>query len=148
MKHLFTLLLCCLFCLSGRAQLIPAGRSIVWTNNVGIPGGIPNRTNIFCNVMVSIPGTNIVAAGNDTADDSVAIQTAMNLCPIGQVVYLPTGTYNLSNSITVPSLITLRGNGIGNTILDSHCTAGLQVILLGGNVDPGSPAPVGPYADF
>lgn len=34
----------------GKSDIIPTNRIINWQNNVGIPGGIPNRTNIFCNV--------------------------------------------------------------------------------------------------
>ncbi len=138
-KHaLWLLVFLALSILSVHAQLIPPGRSIVWTNSAGIPGGVPNRTTIFCNVLVSIPGTNIVAAGNDVTDDSAAIQAALHLCPSNEVVYLPSATYLLSNTIVLPSGVTLRGNGTGNTILDSRGGA----VQFGPNVSP-----MGPYAD-
>src|SRR5690242_17964043 len=80
--------------------IIPDDRRVYWQGQIGVPNGGPtNRTTIFCNVKVSIPGTNRVAVGNGIADDGVAIQTALNLCPAEQVVYLPTSIYTVSNSL-------------------------------------------------
>lgn len=102
-------------------------RSINWSRAVvgvpaaaGVPGGgIPYRTTIFCNVQVSIPGTNIVAMGDGVTDDTKALNSAMKLCPSNQVVYLPAGNYICSNNLSLSrNGVTLRGAG-SNTVL--HC---------------------------
>lgn len=72
----------------------------------------------------SSPGTyNVVsygAKGNGTVDDSVAIQAAINaaIAAGGGVVYLPPGTYLISNQgLKLGSNISLVGSGIGISTL-------------------------------
>lgn len=50
------------------------------------------------------------AAGNGTADDTTAIQSALTACAPGGVVYLPPGTYATSAPLTIPPQVTLRGD--------------------------------------
>ncbi|MFD5663461.1 glycosyl hydrolase family 28-related protein [Streptomyces anthocyanicus] len=49
------------------------------------------------------------AKGDDTADDTVAIQAALAACPMGGVVYLPAGAYRTSAPLTIPPAVTLQG---------------------------------------
>jgi hypothetical protein len=99
-----------LLCLSGclYAQpwsgIIAPGRAIDWST-VGIPGGIPNRTTI-CSTLS--PGAT-----------AAQINSAIQNCPSGQVVFLNAGTYNLSSGITFnnKSNVTLRGAGASQTKL-------------------------------
>ncbi len=44
-------------------------------------------------------------------DDTNAIQTAVNSCPVGQVVFVPAGTYPIAGGIRIQKSITLRGEG-------------------------------------
>jgi len=99
--------------------IIPADRRVEW--DAGVPGGIPHRTDIFCNVKVNIPGSSEIAYGDGVTDDFSAINTAITLCPAGKVVYIPTGTYKISSRFTFNNKnnITIRGDGPGNTILKS-----------------------------
>src|SRR5271169_264371 len=60
-----------------------------WNNNVGVPGGIPTDYTMYCDVRTSIPGTDMVAAGDGVADDAPAINFALKHCPNGKYVYLP-----------------------------------------------------------
>jgi hypothetical protein len=55
-------------------------------------------------------------------DDTAQIQTAVNNCPLGQVVLLNAGTFNIDNSnfIQINKGITLRGSGPGATVLFSN----------------------------
>jgi hypothetical protein len=85
--------------------LIPASRRITW--QAGIPGGIPARSTIFANVTQ--PPYNAQADG--IADDTSAIQNALNACPADQVVYMPAGTYKITSTIHLKSNVTLRGSG-------------------------------------
>lgn len=118
-KYLWFLLLtigCC-------ADIIPASRLSTWSD-VGIEGGIPSYSTVFCNVRTSIPGTNIVATGDGVANDSPAIQAAINLCPAGQVVYVPDGTYKITTGLSmgVGRQCVIRGDGPGQTIFDGAIT--------------------------
>lgn len=100
------------------AEAIPPERRISW--DAGVIGGIPSYTNIFCNVRESIPGTNIVAAGDGIADDYPAIQAALNRAPWGgeSVVYLPPGTYRLSSPLQLYKYKSvLRGAGTETVLL-------------------------------
>lgn len=94
----------------------PADRTVTWTPGVtvGVKGGIKDRTTIYQTLS---PGA--------SADQIV---TALKNCPAGQVVYLNAGTYNLSSQIrilTEGSNCTLRGAGMGKTILKTSAWAAL-----------------------
>jgi hypothetical protein len=101
------------------AQIIPANRAIDWSQ-VGIPGGVPNRTTICANITATA--------------STAAIQNALNACPANQVVLLAAGTYNIS-SLTVPSGVVLRGAGPQQTIL-SASGSGTGFIKFGHGVTP------------
>lgn len=90
-------------------EIIPADRRIDWTGT-GVPGGIPERTYICKTIDSSV-------YGNGTTDATAVIQTALNNCPSGSVVYLPKGVYLISDTIEVRNFDTLRGAGPDNTIL-------------------------------
>jgi hypothetical protein len=90
-------------------QIIPADRRIDWSY-AGIPSGIPERT-IICEII------NSALYGNGTTDATEVIQTALENCPDGQVVYLPPGVYILGDTIHLDDFATLRGAGPGITLL-------------------------------
>jgi hypothetical protein len=94
------------------ASIVPADRATVW--NPGIPGGVPARTVVCANVN---PGGNI--------------QSAINACPLGQVVQLGAGTFNLSTNLTLSKGITLRGMGPTLTKLKVPIGSGNNVITIG-----------------
>ncbi len=91
-------------------DIIPADRRIDW-GFAGIPGGVPERATI-CETIDS------AVYGNGTTDATTVIQTALEDCPDGQVVYLPAGVYLLSDTIHLDDFDTLRGAGPGLTILE------------------------------
>lgn len=101
------------------AQIIPASRSIDWTQS-GVPGGIPNRTTICANI----------SAGASTS----TIQSALNACGANNVVMLAAGTYNVS-ALTIPSGVVLRGSGPQSTILNAS-GSGTGFIAIGSNGSP------------
>lgn len=54
------------------------------------------------------------AVGNGVADDTAAIQAAINdAISLGAIVYLPGGTYNISSALTVANPCEIIGAGIG-----------------------------------
>jgi hypothetical protein len=112
---------------SGGGSILPADRnaSANW-QMAGLlsVGGIPNRTRVCARVRPLGRGR------DDTAD----IQTAINNCPLGEVVLLSAGTFTIAegNSVNLYKGITLRGAGAGVTILQR--TNGAQL----GSYVPGS----------
>jgi hypothetical protein len=89
-------------------------------------GGIPNRTTVCATVR---------PLGN-RQDDTKNIQTAIDNCPLGQVVSISAGIFTISdgNFVLLNKGITLRGAGPGNTTL--HRTDGATL----GSYRPGSKA--------
>src|SRR5689334_12362825 len=72
----------------GRGDIIPADRRMTWQGNVGVPGGIPNRTEVFVNVKTT-SNPRYRCAGDGVTNDAAALQAALKACPPGQVVYAP-----------------------------------------------------------
>jgi hypothetical protein len=117
---------------------LPANGS--WQGIAGVPGGIPNRTNIFVNVLTT---TNLKykCVADGVTDNLAAIKSAINDCPSNQVIYLPSGTYFVGGTIGIENggYWTLRGDGQGKTTL----TGGGNGVFNIGNAPsgPGWPAP-------
>lgn len=97
------------------ADPVPTSRRIDWTYT-GVPGGIPNRSNVCATFS---PGA--------TAS---AINGALNACSNG-VVQLNAGTYNVTGLRVNNNNVTLRGAGADKTIMK-----GCDIVRLGagGNV--------------
>jgi len=116
------------------AAFIPSTRTIDWTH-AGIPGGIPSASwPIYATLSPS-----------GGADDSVAIQTAINNAPAGSVIFLNPGTYTLHRSSIVcygksddyatgvyeaglcltDKSVVLRGSGPNQTVLQYGDGAGI-----------------------
>ncbi|MFC7892675.1 glycosyl hydrolase family 28-related protein [Streptomyces sp. NPDC057381] len=49
------------------------------------------------------------AVGDNVTDDTIAIQAALDACPMGGIVYLPAGAYRTSAPLTIPPAVTLMG---------------------------------------
>lgn len=63
------------------------------------------------------------AKGNGTADDTTAIQAAINAVPsTGGMVYIPAGTYKLTAALVLKSNVTLLGDGSNATVLNQTST--------------------------
>lgn len=111
------------------AQVISPERRIAWSP--GIPGGIPSYTTICANVK----NAPYHAKGDGAADDTAAIQLAINRCKAGQVVYLPEGTYRLTGELQiVDKAVVLRGDGQRKTVLRNDADRG-SVLSIGSRGD-------------
>jgi len=96
-------------------EIIPSSRSAPWQSNVGVPGGIPNRTRIYKNIVTDL-GTDPTGV----KDCSAIIQSAINNCPKGQVIYIPEGRFRVETAVHIANNkpnVTLRGAGMGRTVL-------------------------------
>jgi hypothetical protein len=111
------------------SEIIPSDRRITW--NPGIPGGIPQRTNVYVNVK-DFPFS---AAGDGVADDTDSIQRAIDSCPEGMVVYIPSGTYNITRTISFQKGIVLRGDGPDHTLIRMTSSKHLHVFSVGKYTD-------------
>src|SRR5882762_2507230 len=118
--------------------IIPDDRTAPWQGNVGVPGGIPNRTTIWKNIV-----TDLGADPTGAADASPIINSAINSCPAGQVVYMPAGRFSIAAPIypAAKNNFTLRGAGQGQTIL--HITTN-NVPIYSSGVEPWPPQTTGP----
>jgi Pectate lyase superfamily protein len=99
------------------SAIIPDNRTAPWQGNVGVPAGIPNRTAIYVNIV-----TDLGADPTGLVDCSAIIQSAINNCPDGQVVYIPAGRFRAGTQITLSnskSSRTIRGAGMGATVVFS-----------------------------
>jgi len=106
---------------------IPANRTISWAGNAGVKGDIPVRSTIYTTLKPS--------GGDDTA----AIKAAISNCPADQVVKLAAGTFNISSPIVVKSNVTLRGEGMGKTIIKGKSgMSGSSVVGIGARPTMGS----------
>jgi hypothetical protein len=101
------------------AVALPADRITTWAP--GIPGGVPARTTICATISAA-------TYGNGSTDAAGAIQAAVNACPDDQVVYLPAGTYRLSNVIQLRHRVVLRGAGANQTRLQM-ASPGVAVMI-------------------
>ena len=114
------LLLMLVFFSSASADPIPQNRRIDWTYT-GVPGGIPNRTNICATFNQGTTASTINSAINSCSNSG------------GGVVYLNAGTYNLTGINLYSNNVTVRGAGADQTILK-----GCNIINLGNGYNSAS----------
>src|SRR5262249_55795033 len=114
-------------------SIIPADRNYAWNPGMMSKGGVPNRTAVCATLSPS------------GADDSSAIQAALDKCATNQVVMLNAGTFTVNTYLLIHSPVTLRGAGAGVTLLkktngakprSSTVVSGTKNILT--PVDPGT----------
>ena len=106
-----------------RADIIPDDRATVW--NPGIPGGVPARTTVCATVSAS-------TYGNGSQNATSGIQSAIDACPVGQVVQLSAGTFRISSGpIRLNKGVVLRGAGPTQTLLQAPSGTSQAVVVLG-----------------
>jgi Pectate lyase superfamily protein len=74
------------------------------------------------------------AAGDGTTDDTAAVQAAITACQSagGGTVWFPPGTYIVTGLTITGSDVTLRGSGIGATIISLKNSSNTSVIAVSG----------------
>jgi hypothetical protein len=92
-------------------SFLSSDRRTIWNPGLMSLGGIPNRATVCATVLAS-------TYGNGSQDATGGIQSALDACPVGQVVQLSAGTFTINNDILyLRKGITLRGAGAGSTLL-------------------------------
>lgn len=56
------------------------------------------------------------AVGDGVVDDTIAIQNAIDACPNGGCVYIPNGTFKITDALVINKAMTLQGAGPGKWI--------------------------------
>lgn len=110
------------FAFAAHATILSNDWRITW--DPGVRGGIPSRTTIF--------------ATHDADTNTQAIQNSLNACPSNEVVFIRAGTHTLTNYLTIPAGVTLRGAGLSNTVLRGqagNAAVSNRLVLLGPNYD-------------
>src|SRR5260221_5047605 len=112
---------------STRNHVIPSGTTAQWAPGLEFRGGIPNRPTGSGTIFNA--HTTYGADNTGVADATTAIQNALNAAGAaasaanGCVVYLPTGTYLVSNTLFLKSNVSLRGDGPTLSIIHYTGTA-------------------------
>ena len=99
------------FVLSCAAEIIPSSNRVDWVlgQNVGVEGGIPNRTTIWTSFTATATAAHINGALGDCPSNQVALPRSRNL------------HHQCAAGFRSGRGVTLRGAGMTNTILDlSH----------------------------
>ena len=128
MCWLMAWLACRAACACGWAasEIIRPDRRIDWSP--GIAGGIPTYP-----VGINVKDAPYSARGDGVADDTAAIQEAINSCPAGKAVFLPAGTYRTTGELAINAkAIALRGAGPLKTRIKGDGTSG-SIIMAGGS---------------
>jgi len=107
-------------CGAGAGELIPAARRTLW--NPGIPGGIPAVTSIHTTLDAATYGNNSTDATN-AINSALSAAAAVASASNRQVVFLPPGTYYVTDSIRMRSHVVLRGAGANQTRLRHRYSA-------------------------
>ena len=72
------------------------------------------------------------AVGDGVANDTAAIQAAINNSPAGSTIYFPVGTYAITNTLTVNSDVSLIGSSeTGSVIVATFASAGTDLLVIG-----------------
>jgi hypothetical protein len=89
-------------------DIVPMSRRIDW--QPGIPGGIP-----YYPVGVNLEDYG--AVGDGITDDTEALKDAISACEESTAVFIPAGTYLITDRIDIRKSIVLRGAGPDQTFL-------------------------------
>lgn len=73
------------------------------------------------------------AVGNGTTDDTTAIRNAIAAVPEGGTLFIPTGKFRITDTISINRAISIRGSGTGSVLwldLNSTTKTGIVIGLL------------------
>src|SRR5260221_14720558 len=113
---------------STRNHVIPSGTTAQWAPGLEFRGGIPNRPTGSGTIFNA--HTTYGADNTGVTDATTAIQNALNAAGAaasaanGCVVYLPAGTYLVSNTLNLKSNVSLRGDGSTLSVIHYTGTTG------------------------
>ncbi len=96
-----------------QASVFPADRLIDWSRAGVYANGVKKIPTYV--VAINAKNAPYKAKGNGTADDTAALQNAINACPAGKAVLIPQGTYRISGTLQIRKGMAVRGAGPSKT---------------------------------
>jgi len=112
-------------------QVLPVGATTASQVSFTQAGSTYGR-NVQLKLQESVSVKDFGAAGDGVADDTLAIQAALNS---GASVFLPSGTYNISSALTISTNgQEFIGQGKGKSIIKQTATNKNGIIITGNNV--------------
>jgi hypothetical protein len=96
----------------GESVTTITGDASAITYNQGGTGSV-NRT-VLTKLQETVSVKDFGAVGDGVTDDTAAIQAAIDYA---NKVYFPSGTYKITSEVTLPSNISLSGDGMGKSLL-------------------------------
>ncbi|MGB4758891.1 MAG: glycosyl hydrolase family 28-related protein [Candidatus Saccharimonadales bacterium] len=76
--------------------------------NATINGSVADDTNPAKNMWINVMAEPYNAVGNNTADDTAAIQAAIDACALDGTVFFPPGLYRTTSPLHIPAGVTLH----------------------------------------
>ncbi|RKN81996.1 glycosyl hydrolase family 28-related protein [Paenibacillus ginsengarvi] len=98
--------------------------------------GQPER-NVAAKLRESVSVKDFGAIGDGIADDTAAIQAAVNSLTRGGLLFIPAGTYKISDTIQVPQGMILQGAGLHSVVINMTDSAkfAINVFTPGSRVE-------------
>ena len=120
--------------ISDNADLLAYEAAIAASSGSSLVGFIQSgtgavATTVQAKLRQTVSVKDFGAVGDGTTDDTAAIQAALNAA---YQVFLPTGTFRITSTITISSAGSLIGEGFGSIIVNNAVTRG--VFTAGNNV--------------
>lgn len=109
-------------------------REVSISSALHLPDGYIQKYRVFYNIKDS---TVSVVNGIGVNDDTAAFQHAINNLPAGGILYIPSGTYKITSTITIQNVnrITIMGEGLESNINYTPGGVDNRMFLIDGSVD-------------
>jgi hypothetical protein len=96
---------------------IPVATNVISSNNVSYnpPFSGSVSTNVQAKLAQTVSAKDFGAVGNGIADDTSSLQNALTYCGSTKTLFIPSGTYKITDSLILVDYQTIQGDGWENT---------------------------------
>jgi hypothetical protein len=100
--------------MTNETGVINSGNATAISYTASFPGAVQQTVQTRLEQYISVK--DFGAVGDDVADDTAAIQAAVDAAENGEL-YFPAGDYRITSSIAIPGRMTIRGAGVRQTLI-------------------------------